>query len=99
MLLVWPTPTCTSTGPDLLQLVLVVFFLPLPGINTPLAHVVMITHCKFALVVFFLPATGANAPLALVQLALCGGGCVGVHVCGGGGSCIYIIYVVMVVTM
>ena len=72
MLLVWPTPTCTSTGPDLLQL---------------------------ALVVFFLPATGANAPLALVQLALCGGGCVGVHVCGGGGSCIYIIYVVMVVTM
>ena len=30
---------------------------------------------QLALVVFFLPTTGANTLLALVQLALCGGGC------------------------
>ena len=30
---------------------------------------------QLALVVFFLPTTGANTLLGLVQLALCGGGC------------------------
>ena len=44
---------------------------------------------QLALVVcVFLPATGTNSPLALVQLALCGGGCVVALTCGGGGGCI-----------
>ena len=48
---------------------LVVLFLPSTGANTPLGHIVVITHCNLhVLVVFFLPATGTNTPLALVQL-------------------------------
>ena len=38
MLLVQLTPTCTNAGADLLQLVLVVFFLPSTGTNTPRIH-------------------------------------------------------------
>ena len=38
--------TGTSSGQHLLQLALVVFFLPAAGANTPLAHVVVITRCN-----------------------------------------------------
>ena len=44
---------------------------------TPLAHMVVITHCKLHWRYFFLPATCTNTALALVQLVLviaCGGG-------------------------
>ena len=71
--LVHPTPTaCADFSPDL-QLALVVYFLPSTDTNTPLTHVVVMTQCNFVLVI--LQASDTNILLALVQLALCGGGC------------------------
>ena len=64
---------CTHGGQHLLQLALVLFFHS-AGTNTPLTHLVVITCCNLRWWCFF-PATGALAPLALMQLALCGGGC------------------------
>ena len=85
MLLLHLTPTCADTGPDLLQLVLMVFYLPSTGANTLLAHVVQ-GHCTLQLVYtggVFLPTAGADTPLAL-----CGvGGMQWLNVgvaCGGG---------------
>ena len=50
-------------------------FHQLRSADTPLAHVV-VDSLQLALVVFYFPTTGANTPLALMQLALCGGGCI-----------------------
>ena len=35
---------------------------------------------QLALVVFFFPSTGANTPLALLQLVLCGDGCMWLYI-------------------
>ena len=45
--------TGTCGGQHLLQLALVVFFLPAAGANTPLAHVVVITRCNLCWWCFF----------------------------------------------
>ena len=71
--------TGTCGGQHLLQLALVVFFLPAAGANTPLAHVVVISRCNLRWWCFFFQ------PLAqILYLHSCNLHCVVVVACGGG---------------
>ena len=69
--------TGTCGGQHLLQLALVVFFLPAAGANTPLAHVVVISRCNLRWWCFFFQ------PLAqILYLHSCNLHCVVVVACG-----------------
>ena len=50
MLLLHAVPTCTEDGLDPLQLALLyIVFLSSTGVNTPIALVVIVTHCNVCL--------------------------------------------------
>ena len=65
---------CTSGSQHLLQLALVVFFLPSTGANTPLAHMVVITHFKLCLWCFCFQPLAQILHLHLCKWRYGGGG-------------------------
>ena len=67
--------TCAQDGLDTVQLALVVDFLLSTSANTPLALMVVITHCNLRWPLAFFLGSLVHLLMCILQLALCGGIC------------------------